>query len=88
MFDLKSAAQEISKKTDSTIQIETALKWGARAVVCYRLYKKTKKLKWLQRAEDYRHEAIEHASLADDGFETLKKVSAALAAEAQLAVSE
>ena len=86
-FDLKAAAKEISEKTDSTIQIETAYKWASRAVVCYRLYKRTGKLKWLQQAEDYRHEAVEHASLADDDFETLKAVTDELKAEAAEATS-
>ena len=86
-FDLKAAAKEISEKTDSTIQVETAYKWASRAVVCYRLYKGTGKLKWLQQAEDYRHEAIEHASLADDDFATLKTVTEELKKEADGAVS-
>lgn len=85
MLDLKAAATELSEKTDSDIQTETAYKWASRAIVCYRLFRATKKLRWLQRAEDYRHEAIEHASLADDGYETLKLLTEELATEAQQA---
>ena len=52
------------------------------------LYKRTGKPKWLQQAEDYRHEALEHASLADDNFETLKAVVTELKTEADAAVEE
>lgn len=88
MFNLKAAAKEISEKTDSDIQIETAFKWASRAIVCYRLYKGTGKIAWLQRAEDYKHEAIEHASLAADDFKTLKTVAVELEMESSLAVSQ
>jgi hypothetical protein len=85
-FDFQSALTEIQEKSDSKIQIETAYKWGSRAVVCYRIYQKTKDLTWLQRAEDYKHEAIEHASLADDDFETLKLVTERLKQESTAVV--
>ena len=83
-FDFQTALKEIQEKSDSVIQIETAYKWGSRAIVCYRIYKKTRDLKWLQRAEDYKHEAIEHASLAEDGFETLKAVAERLKEESNV----
>ncbi len=86
-LDLKAAAKEISEKTDSTIQIETAYKWASRAAVCYLLFRKTGKLKWLQRAEDYKHEAVEHASLADDDFETLKLVTEELKGDSDAAAA-
>ncbi len=85
-FDFQAALTEIQEKSDSKIQIETAYKWGSRAIVCYRIYAKTKDLKWLQRAEDYKHEAVEHASLADDDFETLKLVTERLKQESTAVV--
>lgn len=82
MLNLNAAAKEISEKTDSTIQIETAYKWASRSIVCYRLFVSTGKLTWLQRAEDYRHEAIEHASLAEDDYKALRDVTDVLREEA------
>jgi hypothetical protein len=57
---------EVLHKTDRTINIETAYKWAARAVVAYIQFTKTESFEWLLRAEDYRHEALEHAALVGD----------------------
>lgn len=37
-LDIHSAVREIASKTDAEIERETAAKWAARAVACYREY--------------------------------------------------
>lgn len=77
-FDVAAALSEVQSKAEEQIEIETAYKWGSRAMACYQLYSQTKNVKWLLQAEDYRHEAIEHASLAKDSGNTLRVVEEAL----------
>lgn len=61
-----SAKTEVKNKSDSEIERETAKKWAARAIACYEEYHSTNSLKWLLRADNYRHEALEHASIVGD----------------------
>jgi len=82
MLDVQAALDEIVNKSESQIQIETAHKWAARAIACYMLYGKTQHIGWLTRAEEYRHEAIEHAAVAEDGCYTLKKLDRQMKEEA------
>lgn len=70
-FDLPPAREEMKTKSDVDIEVETAYKWGARSVACYEMFKETDDTKWLLKAEDYRHETLEHAALAKDGGKTL-----------------
>lgn len=72
-----AALREVSSKSEAAIEHETALKWAARALACRRRYAETGAVKWLLRAESYRHEAIEHGALA--GARTLRSVEQALA---------
>lgn len=80
----KKAVAEVVAKTEEQIERETAEKWAACAVACYRQASKAVKKasgmnrasgEWLLRAEDYRHEALEHGSLAEDltFFKKMKK---------------
>jgi hypothetical protein len=73
-FDLPAAREEMKGKTDQELEIETAWKWGARAAACYELFESTKETNWLLKAEDYRHETLEHAALAKDNGETLVEI--------------
>jgi hypothetical protein len=73
-FDVEEALKEVQEKTEQQVEIDTAYKWGARAIACFQLYKQTGKMKWYIQAMDYRHESIEHASLAMDMGKTLKEV--------------
>jgi hypothetical protein len=68
----QEAIDEIRAKTDKIINVETAYKWAGRAVASYLEFNRTEGVEWLFRAEDYRHEAIEHAALVGDGGELLK----------------
>jgi hypothetical protein len=61
--------EEVLTKTDKLINVETAYKWAQRAVVAYVQFGKVGQIEWLLRAEDYRHEALEHAALVGDGGE-------------------
>lgn len=71
-MDLKieEALQELQDKPDAMIEFETSVKWGARAAASYILSHQSltnvDKVHWLIRAEDSRHEALEHASLIGD----------------------
>lgn len=73
-FDVEGALKEVQEKTEEQVEEETAYKWGGRAIACYQLYKKTGKIKWFIKGEDYRHEAIEHAALVKDEGKVLKTV--------------
>jgi hypothetical protein len=59
---LVAARIELSKKTHEQLDLETAIKWGARAVAALENYQKNGDLKWLAAAIGYRHEALEHAA--------------------------
>lgn len=82
MFDLQSALEEVTTKSESQIQIETAYKWASRAIICYRLFVESSDLKLFAQAVDYHHEAIEHAASAEDDCRTLRRIEAVLSKEA------
>lgn len=71
-MDLKidEAIQELQDKPDAMIEFETAVKWAARAAAAYVLshqsLSNSDKVSWLLRAEDLRHEALEHGALVGD----------------------
>jgi hypothetical protein len=74
MKRLRAARQEVAKKSDRQIELETAQKWAARALACFERAAKTSgaaAVEWKRRAEDYRHEALEHAALMQDGGKTV-----------------
>ncbi len=72
-----TAAQEVAKHSDASIQRMTASRWAARAVACYarsRSYSGAGRVHWLDRATSYRDEALEHAALVGDAGRTVAKV--------------
>ena len=77
--ELKTALAEVQEKSPEQIESDTAKKWAARALACYQLYRETSLGVWLLRAEDYGHEAIEHAALVRDEGATLREVEILLA---------
>ena len=81
LFDTAGAAAELAAKTAAEIEIETAYKWGGRAVMAYRIYHKTGALRWRDQAVEYAHEACEHAAMALDSGETLRLVESAIGDE-------
>jgi len=78
MFDVATALKEVQTKSDAQIELETALKWGSRSIACYQLYKQTQMPSWFVRAEDYRHEALEHAALVQDFGASVRSIQSAL----------
>lgn len=69
MLNLASAREELQEKTYVEIQIETAWKWASRAAATYERVLElsgSSRLYQLMLAEEYCHEAIEHAALTGD----------------------
>jgi hypothetical protein len=64
-LDVQSATRELAIKNAARLHRETAHTWAARAVAAYALFQRTRKLQWLLDGEEYAHEALEHASLAE-----------------------
>jgi len=66
---VRKAMVEISEKTMQDLQRETAFTWLGRCVATFTRFAETSDLQDLCDAEEFGHEAIEHASLADEpGF--------------------
>lgn len=63
---LDSAARELDARSMSDIQRTTALTWAARAIASFRKYARLHSLAWLLDAEQYAHEATEHAAFVAD----------------------
>jgi len=82
MFDVRGALEEVLTKSEGLIQRETAYKWASRAIACYTLYAENQELHWALRAEEYRHEAIEHAAVAEDDCATLSFIEQKMKAAA------
>ena len=70
----RAARTEVTSKSDVVIERETAEKWAARSIACFEKYAETGNQKWLVRAEDYKHEALEHAALVGDFGRTVCRV--------------
>jgi hypothetical protein len=63
------AKKELSENSYSMIQEQTAFKWASRAAATYELLlsvEREKKIVTWTIAEEYAHEAVEHASLVGD----------------------
>jgi hypothetical protein len=78
MLNLEEAQKELSEKNLQQIQTETAWKWGSRAAASYQnclAAESLKKLALWSIAEEYYHEALEHAALVEgeDVLSQLKK---------------
>jgi hypothetical protein len=65
-LNLDKGDKDVSEKSLSDIQKETAWTWASRAAACYEKLAKTGDWKWKTDAEEYRHEAVEHAALIGD----------------------
>lgn len=83
MLNVEKALGEVKDKTEVQINTETAWTWGSRAAACYKLSNETnnaaEKEKWVRLGDAYRHESLEHASLAEDDGKLVGEVSRALA---------
>ena len=74
MTQLDEARHEVQDKTRSQIEEETAYKWAACAVAAHENYELTDNVSWLRDCQDYFHEAVEHAALADQSGAVLRAV--------------
>lgn len=76
------AKEELKEKSYLEIQKETAWKWAGRAAASYELAIEEKdlpsKVAIYQIAEEYHHEAIEHAALYEDRGKLLDELEKAL----------
>lgn len=75
MLDVKQASIELRTKSLLAIQVETAWSWASRAAAAYSYFRTSGITQWRLDAQEYEHEAIEHAALAG----VLPGVQAALA---------
>jgi hypothetical protein len=66
MLKVDEAQAELKVKTYDQIQEETAWKWGSRAAACFQnvVSGQSDKLAAWTLAEEYYHEAVEHAALS------------------------
>ena len=55
---------ELQKKTIQMVQEQTAFTWGGRALASLALYSQTGDMQHFLDAQEYGHEAVEHAALA------------------------
>lgn len=82
MLDLDSARKELTEKSYTEIEEHTAWTWASRACVVYQFISESSnedEFNLCMLAEDYYHEAIEHAALVEGkGPELLKEVIEAI----------
>lgn len=64
---MRQARQDVDLLSDPAIELETAQTWAARAIAAYEQGDEA-------RAEEYGHEALEHAALVKDGGSTAGKI--------------
>lgn len=65
----RKASVELSQKTMEDIQRETAFAWCGRAIAAFAIFEETRDIHNFSDAEEFGHEAIEHAALAGEpGF--------------------
>lgn len=66
--DIRAAASkaetEIQQQSITSVQYQTAVTWCGRAIVAYGIYAAGGSVSMLLDAEEYSHEALEHAALA------------------------
>lgn len=81
-LNVAKAQKELKTKTYTEVQTETAWTWGSRAAAMYDgltpdLPLREAMIRWMQ-AQEYEHEATEHAALVDDGGITVRDMTQAL----------
>jgi hypothetical protein len=78
MLNIQKAKDELKESSYLEIQKKTAWTWASRAAASYDLAIEEKnthrKVAVFMVAEEYHHEAIEHAALYEDGGDLLKEV--------------
>lgn len=82
MLNVEQALVELEQKDYRTIQEETAWKWASRACACYQNCVSSEisgRLECWTLAEEYYHEAIEHAALVEGQPYLVQEVRDAIA---------
>jgi hypothetical protein len=64
-LDLKAAAEALSKKNITQIQVESAYSWASKAIVAYKNFNGKHDIRWFLDAETYFAEALEHAGASE-----------------------
>lgn len=89
MLNVEAAREELSNKSYHDVQVETAWKWASRACAAYEWVSDKSShalISWTV-AEEYCHEAIEHAALSgSDAPELLKEIQDAIEPYQEVAV--
>ena len=73
-MSVSEARRELLQKSRERIEEETAFRWADRALAAWQLYATSGADRWLRDAEEYHHEAVEHAALADETGEVLRRL--------------
>lgn len=77
MLDVQAALKELKEKTYGQIQYETSFKWASRAAASYQNCLSVpveEKLVCWTIAEEFYHEAVEHAALVSNNDTLLKQI--------------
>jgi len=82
-LNLAEALEEIQNKSYRQIEMETAWKWASRSAAAYQLVSNSNEKKHILEtfsvAEDFYHEAVEHAALVEeDASKLVKEVQEAI----------
>jgi hypothetical protein len=81
-LDIANALKEMTTMTENEVETQAAASWAARAAACYELASRQDnlgdKFKWILRAKDQQHEALEHAALTEDGGKLVADVQRTL----------
>ncbi len=90
ILDLEKAMKELREKSILDIERATALTWGGRALASYCLSRESatplERLQRFYEGENYRQEAMEHASMADDGGALMRGIHGEVESERQAAL--
>ena len=78
MLDVNKATKELKEKSMEDIEAMTAEAWGSRAVASYEMVGNEQdaqtRFRRFYEGENFRQEAFEHASMADETGEKLNEV--------------
>lgn len=78
VLNAEKALEELRTKKMDEIERLTAITWGGRALASYKLAQEQRdmgeRFRHFYEGENYRQEALEHASMAEDRGELLRQV--------------
>jgi len=75
VLEISEALKELSNTTLDAIQVQTAMKWGSRAVAAYTFALRSPNTKemfqWISDGDEYRSEALEHAGVSSQSMQLI-----------------